>query len=356
MIPKLSMQRSSIGLYADPHEFSAVQLVRDGEDVQVCAWAIFSRLESHEAATDSPIGLGDERELAWAMSILNRRGFHGNVLTCTPPVQTCTQHVFELPPADSGAPLEQLARVEVARERRCESNDFEIGFWELPKRGRSTETIAVACSKELVSGMINSAHDAELEVAGIDLPELAIVRGVKEHLQGVDESGARPIHAVLHVGWDHSIAIVTLSDRLVYVRRVPHGASSAWKNAVERYGMSEKGARAVIGDFELDEGAEQIEKIRVGCWTTLGKQLASELDVAFAYVSHSYRMAPLGKIVLVGYGANNSTLHGQIDELLGMPIVDGTPGDVAQAMPPEKVTQLGARLGYAYGLAARFDG
>jgi len=355
VITKIKAQRSSIGLHADPHEFRAVQLIREGDTVRVGAWAIFPRLGKETENLEVPQGLPAEEELRWASSILSRRGFHGHDLSCAPPSRVCTQHVFELPPPDSGAPLELLARAEVARERRCEPQDFQIGFWGLPQRGRTSETMAVACSKGIVDGMISAAHAADLEVTGIDLPELAILRGVHEQVDAVNADGETPIHSILHVGWEHSLAIVTLGERLVYVRRIPHGASEAWELATERYGLSVNSARAVIGDYGFTRIDEQLERIRLSCWSGLSKRIASELDVAFAYVSHSFRMAPLGRVVMSGYGATNATMHTRIDEVLGLPILSGAPRVLAESIPEGQSESLTPRLAYAYGLAARFD-
>ena len=355
MITQLKSQQSSIGLHVDHHEFRALQLVRENGEERVSAWAIFPRLQPDQVDTDTPRGLPERDELRWACSILSRRGFQGRAITCAPPSRVCTQHVFELPPADSGAPLEVLARAEVARERRCDPKDFEIGFWGLPQRGRTSETMAVACSSQMIEGIIHSAETADLEVAGIDLAEIAILRGVQEHLSQVNADGDTPINSILHVGWEHSLAIVTLGARLVYVRRIPHGAGDAWGLATERYNLSVNSARAIIGDYTLKQFDEQLKRIQTSCWSSLSKQLASELDVAFAYVSHSFRMAPLGRVELSGYGATNATLVTQIDDVLGLPVRNGSPKVLIDAIPEQDSESLAARLAFAYGLASRFD-
>jgi hypothetical protein len=44
--------------------------------------------------------------------------------------------VLEMPPKSSTAPIEQLARMELARTQKCAPDSFEMGFWELPITGR----------------------------------------------------------------------------------------------------------------------------------------------------------------------------------------------------------------------------
>lgn len=348
-------QLSSIGLDVDDHEFRAVQLVREQGSLRAVAWAVFPRLHQDRDAEDGSFGVPGEEELAWASMILSRRGFKGSTVSIAPRTRDCTQHVFELPPPESGAPLEQLARAEIARARKCGVGDFEMGYWALPQRGRTSETMAVVCPARVIESMIDSYESVGLETVGIDLAEVAIIRGVSEQLSCNSSGGEPMIDTVLHLGWGSTLAIVTLGDRIVYVRRVGRGAGEVWDHALGRFGLSNKGARAVIGDFETPEHDTQLEKIRLGCWNALSKEIASELDVAVAYVSHSFRMVPLGRIVMSGFGAQNSQLRSQLDLTLGIPAVSAAPSALVEAIPASTPGDLPSRLAFAYGLAARFD-
>ena len=143
-----STQVSSIGLDVDQHEFRAVQLVRSNGTIRVQSWAVFPRQHVSTDASSVPNVMPDDQELLWAKSILDRRGFWGHDISVAPDSDTCSSHNFELPPLDSGAPLDQLARMEVARDRRCPPEAFEFGHWSMPGRGRSKENLAVACPRE----------------------------------------------------------------------------------------------------------------------------------------------------------------------------------------------------------------
>ena len=351
----IKAQRSAIGIELDQHEFRAVQLVREGDTKRVHAWAVFPRLSNEHIAQDSPYGHPCESEMQWAMSILGRRGFKGTAVSLAPQTRDCGQHVFELPPPESGAPLEQLARIEVARARKCDPNAFEFGFWDLPQRGRSNESMAVACASDAIKGMMQAYEAGGMSVAGIDIPELAIMRGVLDTPSVGIATPDPEIDAVLLVNWFSSLAIVTLGHRIVYVRRIAHGARRVWEHATNRFGLSESSARAVFNQDYSGEHAEQIERVCSACWAALSKDLASELDVAIAYVSHSFRMAPLGKVVMGGYGAMNQTLLSRLDSVLGIPVVASAPQALTEAMAGQHDAALPARLTYAYGLAARFD-
>jgi Tfp pilus assembly PilM family ATPase len=66
-------------------------------------------------------------------------------------------------------------------------------------------------------------------------------------------------------------------------------------------------------------------------------------------------MAPLGRIVLCGYGAQDETIRAQVDQVIGIPVVNGCPKLMLDSIPSDQAQTLGSRLAYAYGLAARFD-
>lgn len=352
----LNTQQSAIGLELDTHEFRAVQLVRTDNENHVLAWAVFPRRDQHaETHPTTPGAALDAEELEWAKSILNRRGFKGNRVSCSPRPRDCTQHVLELPPPESGAPLDQLARVEVARARKCDQNAFEFGHWPIPHRGRSHESMAVACPIEVINDIIATYDSCGLEVVGIDLPELAIMRAVFQTPTLSTPTEQPEIDVVLQVNWNSSLAIVTLGKQIVYVRRIAHGARSVWELARSRFNLSQNSAATLLNRDEIADQSESSQKVHTACWASLSKELASEIDVAIAYVSHSFRTAPLGKVIMCGYGAMNTTLLNRLDQVLGLPTVQSAPGALVRAMKPGQDPALPARLTYAYGLAARYD-
>ncbi len=343
-------QLSAIGLDIDAHEFRAVQLVQSGDVISTLAWAVFPRQDEFNTADGIPAA----EELKWAASILGRRGFVGRRISIVPSTGSCSSHVMELPPADSGAPIGQLARMEIARERKCGPDEFELGHWKLPAKGRTQETLAVACPRTVISSAIERFEEAGLVPVGIGLLELAVCRG---GAAGFDEQVVdNEINASLHIGWTSTLAVLTLGDTVIYVRRIERGASSVWDMITGRYRLAGKSANAVMDETAGTEASEAMNKIRRAVWYGFALELANELDVAVAYVSHSYRMAPLGKVRLSGYGACNSVIIEHIDQVIGIPIVSNAPSAVRQSMGTlQENLPLACRLTVAYGLAERFD-
>lgn len=347
---------SAIGLEIDAHEFRAVQLVQTAHGINTLAWAIFPRkvLGGFESRTALP----EPDELRWASSILERRGFVGHLVSIASPTSACSSHVIELPPVDSGAPIEQLARIEVARARRCSPGEFELGYWSLPSRGRTQESLAVACPRTVIDQTMETFASGGFVIAGMDLMELAIQRGSQAGLATVENE----INASLHIGWNSSLAVLSLGETVIYVRRIERGARSVWDLATERYRLSSEGADAIVDDMQSYEPTDASIKIRKELWSGFSTEIVSELDVAMTYVSHSYRSSPFGKIRLSGYAAANPAVIDRLDKVLGIDVVyappraiveraNGESGDAAM----EKVWSQACRLTAAFGLAARFD-
>lgn len=341
---------SSIGLEIDAHEFRAVQLMSGPKGTKTLAWAVFPRLGNDDVAARKSLPNADE--LRWASSILGRRGFVGRTVSISPSTAECTSHIMELPPVDSGAPIEQLARMEVARANKCAPNEFELGYWSLPAKGRTAETLAVACPRPIIDCLIEQFSQAGMTPVGIDLMELAICRGGQTELVEDDKE----INASLHIGWASSLAVLTLGNTVMYVRRIERGASSVWDLATGRYKLSPRSADSVIDDSHQQSLDDVAANMRKSAWSGLAFELANELDVAIAYVSNSYRFAPFGKIRLSGYGTSNSVIEEQLDKVLGIPVSNTPPVALVEAIGAGRDSwSMACRLAVPYGLAARFD-
>ncbi len=349
----LQIERSAIGIDVDGHEYRAVQLARSSKGITPIAWAVFPRRD--ESGIDGHQRLPEADELQWAASVLSRRGFIGNSVSIAPSTAICSSHVLELPPASSGAPIDQLARMEVARELRCAPNEFELGHWELPGKGRSQETLAVSCPRSGIDQMMQRFESGGFTPVGIDLMELAICRGEQSCELQVSSQGQPEINASLRIGWRSSLAVLSLGSQVIYVRRIEHGAQSVWDIATQKYKLSDRAAEVILnGDF--NEAQTEFSKVHHAAWSGTAGVLSGELDIAIAYISHSYRMAPFGKISISGYGCANPVIERNFDEVLGIPIVYAAPQSLVTSIGSgESVWGLACKLSTAYGLAARFD-
>ena len=208
---------SSIGLEIDAHEFRAVQLMQSSQGINTVAWAIFPRHGEHVSAEMAELPTSEE--LQWGSDILSRRGFIGNAVSMTPSPGGSSSHILDLPPASSGAPIKQLARMEVARSRKCAPDDFELGYWALPAKGRTHETLAVAFPRTTIDQTIERFESAGFVPVGMDLMELAIHRGTHTP----DGEVENEVNASLHIVWESSFAGLTLGNTVSHGRRGENG-------------------------------------------------------------------------------------------------------------------------------------
>lgn len=340
MISAVRTQVSPIGLVFDAHEFRAVQLVRARGGDRVLASAIFPRRDAAEGRNELT-----SDELRWAGELLSRRGFVGPEVVLLPKLAWCSSHIFELPPVGNPQAKAQIARVEVAREKKCTPADFELALWDLPAKGRTQESMVVSCNRAMLNAALDTAEEAGFMPVGVDLPEQALSRV----LDRCTEDHA--ITGVLHIGWGESLAVIKNEGAVVYIRRINHGLGAIHTRIREQYTLGWGETSRVIDRMLSDELHEHERAVR-GMWVGFVRTIVGELDVAIRYVSHTYRAAELGSVALGGYGATHSDLHSTIDEVLGMPAFAMVPAVMIESGVRDAVA---ARLAMPYGLAGRWD-
>ena len=129
---KLSRRKSfsPIGVDVDGRSIAAVQLSLTGEGFQIEAATVLGRIGSQFPP--------EQPELHRLSEVLARQGFQGKKLVLGVPSDQVLASMLDLPPAGSGAPLEQIARIELARIHKCEPADLELAMWNLPPRQRAS--------------------------------------------------------------------------------------------------------------------------------------------------------------------------------------------------------------------------
>jgi Tfp pilus assembly PilM family ATPase len=331
---------SPIGLVHDASEFRAVQLSRSKDGERVVASAVFPRLEQNSSSKNP-----DAHELRWVASMLARRGFVGNQVSVLPHKDSYSTHIVELPPIDDPDAKRQVARGEVAREKKCAPIDFEIGYWDLPFKGRNHESMVVACDRSSIDAKLDCIENAGMAPVALEVPEIAVARLVE------CEEDNMGIVGVLHIGWSDSIAVISNEQTIVYARRIKHGIKEIHERLVEHYRFNSQAAASIIDRMQTGT-LEDHERSLQGLWSALVRVLVDDLDIAIRYVSHAYRAAELRSIFVSGYGASHPDLHSEIDAVLGMdvePLVNSVFQDSTLTAAEC------AKLAVPAGLAMRFD-
>ncbi len=338
---------SPIGLDINAAEIRAVQLGRFRGDTAPIAHAIIPRLHGPGVARQI-----DEQESGWMVGVLRRKGFVGNRITVFAPHGSYSSQIVDLPDRNSEAPAEMIARAEIARNRRCAPDRFELATWYLPQRGRTERGMAVACERTSLDAMLDALESAGLEPVGVDLEETALACACRTELSAEPDA----IHAIVRIGWNATVGVLTLGQTVVYTRRFEFGVAPFVQRVRDTAGLSWNDACRVVAPpgplSALSDEPDPFVARGDQLWKALREQTAPAMDTAITYVSHAYRAAPVGRVFLAGFGADRPELIQGLDEALGMPVSpacswEGHPSDI----PPGQA----ARLAVAGALAARFD-
>ena len=338
--PFVRSELSPIGLDIGAGEIRAVQLCRSGPDVSIACSAVFPR-----RCEPGVIGPISAEEALWLAETLARKGFVGRRVSVFAPHGACSVHVVDLPSRESGAPTEVIARAEIARTQRCSPDRFELATWYLPQRGRTERGLAVACEREDLDDHLDAIEGAGLTVVAVDLEDLALSRSCRS-VTGQEQEA---IHALLRIGWNATLGVLSLGDGVIYTRRFEFGVGAALGKIRDRAGISWNDAVRVIGSEQATGAFEDAAR---PLWSNLAEDLGAEIDTAITYVTHTHRTAPVGQVVVAGYGTGRPELIDTLDDILGMPVRAADCWDGADL---SMASSMRARLAVAAGLARRFD-
>jgi len=336
--------RSPIGIDAGVHTLKAVQLsLATGRKLHACT--------TMRRAGEGPISHDEAVSLA---DLLARQGFAGRDIVLSVPWTTLLTGVLDLPPRSSGAPVEQLARMELARMHKRDPGAFEMACWELPpssRRGAGTPVMVAACPHTDADSLIDTFEGAGLRVVALDVGTLAAARGCLS-AAALSEG----LHGLIDLG--HSAARLALIHQgtCIYARAVPESgvatlharlAASLDVDAavtaylVEDVGLSPPDHAEMPNQRAVHEARTAITEYAAG--------LVRELNLSLAYAAHRYPDVEAADVIVHGGGAMIPGIVACLAELTGLSVraaetitvVDVPSRLVARAAKPSLVTAIG---------------
>ena len=324
-------RRTPIGLDIGGRHVMAVQLEPPchGGQFKVSAAAVVPR-----AVAGAQLDRGEVRRVA---DILARRGFVGNQIVVPVPEDKLISGVLECPPRTAQAPIEQIARMELARTSRCAPDSFEMGCWPLPaepRAGRSSQVMAVGCPHRDADALIEIFVQEGLEVVALDVRASALARATRSLLPQ-----EKPICAVLDLGWSGSMLVILYGGTVVYTRGLSDGGIRVLHQALhERLRLESDVADYLLDEIGLagkakdDDGIELPMEARTLLAAHI-ETLVQELNVSFSYITHEYPDAPLAQLLLTGSAANVPGLAEHLQAVLGIEARVVTAADVVESAP-----------------------
>lgn len=273
---------SPIGLDWSGPTAAAVQLRRARK-----GWAI-------HAALRTPVGPLTNVDSAISLHrVLWRHGFEGSDIVLTLPtkgVAATTSATLTLPPRASGAPVDQLARAEMARVAGRTPDALEFDLWEIPAPRRAApgwHVLAIAAPGAEIAARVALFEDAGLRVIAADARAAALCRAAESlRAPGLD------LTIIVELTWDAAHLVAASGDAPVFERRIDELAIST--QAASILGVTDERAlalrfAAVNTSVEHDRRAAPdaaiklrrlVDAVRAG--------VRDEIALSASYLSHQF--------------------------------------------------------------------
>lgn len=213
--------RSPIGIDIGRTAIGAVQVSSRGERCRVEAAAVLDR----PPAADTGVTLPTPDEAGRLCDVLYRQGFTGRRITLAVPDHRLLTAILELPPRESGAPIEQLAKVELSRVHKREPGSLEMACWDIPapaRPGDGSHIMAAACAHEDAGPLLDIFESAGLTVVALDSRPWAMTRACRSLL-----SSAQNVSAILDLGEAGALLTIIRTGVVVYERPMPEAGIGA---------------------------------------------------------------------------------------------------------------------------------
>jgi type IV pilus assembly protein PilM len=340
MIPTRKQPRSAIGLDVGARRIKAVQL----EPLASSAWRVAAATSFNRSAPGEPVTADEAARVA---DTLDRLGFAGSRVVMCAPAEKLIVGMLELPKAGGGQiPLEQIARVELARTNKVAPDSFEMGCWELPlaaRAGKTTQVMAFGYPHAEATQFLNVLESAGLDVTTLDVRTCALARACSPVAAPVPA-----ITALLDLGWSSASLVLVYSGMIVYVRPINDAALGRIHESLQKqlrfeqdvinYVLDEVGLRdAVAASADADpsgapDGQEPLELPTEArsLLTTYADTLVRELLVSFSYVARQYTDASVTRLLLTGAGAAIPGLAEHLAKELSLETRPVAPKDLAE--------------------------
>jgi len=319
---------SPIGLDLGRQAIKAVQWAGSAGSPRIVASARIARTDESAIPT-----LEESSRLA---EILWRRGFQGRRVVVGVPESSSLTAVVEVPPANAGAPVRQIAAGELARLHGTNVEDLETDSWMLPaagSKGQRHEAVAVGVRRGEMLALLDSlqARDgAGFEVVAADASVCARVRAATLGLRTITEAWA-----LLDMGWSSSRLSVVHDRLIIYDRALPDSGLAHLELRLEQdCALKPEDIRYVLGQT-AGAAPRRVSGAWQGAIGTYTGILAGEVQDSLRYLALHRGIAMPRMIVLTGGGAESAPVLEHLSKAMdGMNVTPAPPARPVQTDDP----------------------
>ncbi len=265
--------------------------------------------------------------------ILYRRGMRGSRVVVAAPAPRQFTLPMQLPPRSSGAPLDAIARSQLAEAARCDGDLLEMAWWHLPaasaaKPQDATWAMSVGARRNDVESLIAPFEAAGLLVLAVDVKAAAVLRACREHL-----GPATAVTAIVDFGHAGVGMSMVHKGVIVYERLL----AEAGLSAVERTLSTELGIEPDVAQHVITGAGLSAAAGEAASWTLLPQarelmrahleHTAAEIKIALDYAVGRYGgpSAPAPVLLVTGVGAGAPGFAEEIGRRLGIETHIGAP-------------------------------
>lgn len=286
----------------------------------------------------------DAAEWRRLAEVLERRGFRGRSISVGVPAAALLLETIELPPPGSGAPLDELARCELAAMHRLSPEQLTAAAIPLPPRrdGGAGRSLAVGCRREDVEATIAGAASAGLRIEHLTAAGLAAAGAVPAS----DPRAVTPaVRLLVVVGWRWAELVVLREGRLASMRVLPELGVQAIEAGLRRSGAEpDECARLMAPRPEAAPEGSPLDADLCGrrdeLTSTYVDRLAVEARRSLAYVEQEHGPHDAADLRVLGEGAVCPGLPEALAEALdltaGDPVADAA--SIAQGLAWDALT------------------
>jgi len=337
-----------IGVDVGRHTIKAAQLLCRRGRPRLFALSVLPRLNAGQGLHGA--------DLLTLQKVLKRQGYHGHRIVIAAPEENLLRAALELPSKVSGAPMEQIVRMELSRLHDVPPNSFEMVHWELrtPDGAKPmTQTLAYGCPHEAANAHLDLFENAGFDVVGMDLRSAAAMRACEPLL-----SPPPAITAIADLGWHSASVLFACGPLLIYERSLERTSlAELGSKLTEVFGIPQESAHEVFCTIGL-AGEEVVETMDRATVHAIRKHLIDHVDrlleglrIPLSYANHQFPGAAVKRMLLIGGGAGIPRLAPYIQERFGIEVRAVGPGDLVESPPELLAKARHPALTVAVGLA-----
>lgn len=340
--------RTVIGVDVGRRTIKAAQLADRGGRYRILALSLLPRPEPETEISSADV-------LAFK-AVLKRQGFSGRTIVLAAPEQRLLRTSLELPSKVSGAPVEQIVRLELSRLHNVPPDSFEMAYWELKTANSArpmTQTLAVGCPHDAANALLDVFEASGFHVVALDTCSAAAARACEPLLLPAPQ-----VTAIMDLGCRSSSLLFVCAQSLIYERSLDGVFTAELADRLmEVFGIPLESAYQIIGT--VGPGSEEptgqfdpetLEAIRRHLRSHFDK-LLDGLKTPLSYANHHFPGEGVKRLLLLGGAALVPQLAAYFEERLGLEVRTAGPGDLVECPPELLVKANNPAMTVAVGLA-----